>query len=293
MTAVNRIRCYLADSLDRVVNALKWPFALTCFFFLPSCFLVCWPSLMSLLRSSSLPPFMLGILAFGLVCRLIKRTVVWNWLWVLEHETVHLLTGLLCLKVPKRWLVSSKGGYVGFDRGGNWLIIIAPYVIPLIPLLAFGVLQIVSTLMPLKPWVLPACMGFSMAAHVAFTWMESDFRQPDIQRLGGLFSLLVAPTLHLIFLAVVLIVSGASKDSTTCQLSDLFQEVGKNGVVAWRAVADRGSSFICAKTPTEVPDTRTSAETYAVPQPTKTATSASTGIRFERKSASKHKTDSP
>jgi|694.fasta_scaffold35260_9 hypothetical protein len=95
-------------------------------------------------------------------------------------------------------------------------------------------------------------MGFAIAAHVAFTWMESEFRQPDIQRVGGLFSILVAPTMHLIFVAVVLILSTAATNSPIQPLSNLFQEIGQNGFVAWKTFADHGSGFIFAKAPTEV-----------------------------------------
>lgn len=288
MNSLNRSRGHLSDTLDCLIKLCKWPSAFTAVFFLPSSFLACWPTILQLVRSPSLIPFLLGNFAFLLVNKVMRKTTLWTWLWVLEHETIHLLLGFLCLKIPNRWSVTSQGGYVGFDRGSNWIITISPYVLPLIPLLTFATVQTLSAFMPLKPWVLPASMGFSMAAHVAFTLMESDFRQPDIQRVGGLFSVLVAPTLHLIFVAVLLILSTSSTNSAIRPLSNLFQEIGQNGFVAWKAFTDRGSNFIFSKTPTELPEVREpSTEIPDVPMPTNAATPTSTGIGFERRSAIK------
>lgn len=292
MNSLNKTRCYLSDSVDRLINLFKWPFAVIAVFFFPSSFLACWPSILQLVRSPSLLPFLLGIAVFWLVNKVMRKTSFWGWLGVLEHETVHLLLGLACFKIPNRWRVTSRGGHVGFDRGSNWIITISPYVLPLIPLLTFISVQSLAAFTPLKSWVLPASMGFSMAMHIAFTWMESHYRQPDIQRIGGLFSILVAPTLHVIFVAVVLILSSSSTISAIVPLSNLFQQIGQNGFVAWKAFADHGSDFIFAKTSTEVPDTGTSPESYAEERPSKRTSSASTGIRFERRSAVKATSDS-
>jgi hypothetical protein len=282
MNSLSKTSCYLSDTADRLINLLKWPFALTAVFFFPSSFIACWPSILQLVRSSSLLPFLLGTVSFWLVNKVMRKTTLWTSLWVLEHETVHLLFGLACLKTPNRWSVTSQGGHVGFDRGGNWLITIAPYVFPLIPLLTFASIQAISTFIPLRSWVLPASMGFSMAAHVSFAWMESDYRQPDIQRVGGLFAVLVAPTLHLIFTAVVLILSASPTSLVIRPVSNLFHEIGQNGFVAWKAFADCGSNLIFAKTPTEVPDAGASRETYVEDRPIKRSSPVSNVIRFDR-----------
>ena len=92
-----------------------------------------------------------------------------------------------------------------------------------------------------------------MAMHTSFTWMESHIRQPDIQRVGWLFSILVAPTLHVIFLAVVLILSSSTSiNAIGGPLTNLFQRIGQNGFVAWKSVAIHGSEFIFEKDGSEV-----------------------------------------
>lgn len=287
MSALRKTRYYLSDSMDRLINFFKWPFAITAIFFLPSSFLACWPSILQLVRSPSIFPFLLGLIAFWSVNKVMRKTALWTWIWILEHESVHLLVGIACFKIPNRWSVTSQGGFVGFDRGSNWMITISPYVLPLIPLLTFASVQTLSAFMPLKPWVQPASMGFSMAAHVNFTWMESHYRQPDIQRVGGLFSVLVAPTLHLISVAVLLILSASSTNSAIRPISNLFKEIGENGFVAWNIFVDRGRNFIFADRITDVTDTRAAAEDYTNSGPTKTFTSVPSGFCFERKSAIK------
>ena len=215
---------------------------------------------------------------------------LWTWLWVLEHETVHLLLGLACFKTPKRWRVSSDGGHIGFDRGGNWLITIAPYVFPLIPLLTYSGIQLLSAFVPLNAWVLPASMGFAMAAHIAFTWLESDYRQPDIQRVGGLFTLSVAPTLHSLCVAAILILTTSSSNPDASPLPERVREIGQNGFAAWKLLGDGGRRLLFAQ-PNHEPKGGPPSETYRDEASSPNPISSSKGIRFERKSSARPKTN--
>ena len=277
----------MSSLVDWLINIFKWPFAIIAVFFFPSSVLACWPTMLELLRSNSLFPFLVGVAAFWLLNKVIRQTTIWVWLRVLEHETVHLLFGLACFKIPNRLLVSSRGGHVGFDGPSNWIITFSPYIFPLIPLLTFLSVQSLAAFMPLKSWVIPASMGFSMAMHIAFTWMESHYHQPDILRIGRLFSILAAPTLHVIFLAVVLILSSSSTISATDPILNLFQRIGQNGFVAWKVFGNKGSEFIFAKNVTEAPDAAPSAQPHADPRTAKEAASVSSGIRLERKTANR------
>jgi hypothetical protein len=229
-----------------------------------------------------LVPFLAGIAAFFLVEKIMRRTWFWAWLGFLEHETVHMLVGLAFLKIPNRWSVTSRGGHVGFDRGGNWIITISPYVFPLIPFMTFVTLQSLPAFMSLRSWVLPAAMGFSMAMHTSFSWIETHSCQPDIQRVGWLFAILVAPTIHVIFLAVVLILSSSTTFSGAGgPIANLFQRIGQNGFVAWKSFAIHASDLIFEKEGTEVPYAAPSLKSPKDPHP-KSAPSATSGIRFER-----------
>jgi hypothetical protein len=281
MRSLSTIRAFWTDCLDRLLKLLKWPVAMTSLFFLPSVFLACWPSILQLLRSNSLIPFALGAFAFFLVYRIIRKSAIFTWLWVLEHELVHLITGILCLKIPKRWRVSSKGGHVGFDRGSNWFITISPYVFPLIPLLTLLCIQSLSTFLPLRSWVLPASLGFAVATHIAFTWRESEFRQPDIQRVSALFALLIVPTTHLIFLGSLLIVT-ASPDSPVQPLSQFFREIASNGTGAWKTCATSVSKLVLATQSNAPPEVRPSIDTQAEPQEVK-KTSTAKRFYFQRR----------
>ena len=280
MNSLRKTRCLASDIVDRLINLCKWPFAFIAVFWFPSSVLACWPSFLALFRSTSLLPFLVGIAGFWLVFKVFRKTTIWAWLFVLEHETVHLLFGFACFKIPKRWHVSSRGGHVGFDRGHNWLITISPYVFPLVPIMTFLCVQTLAAFLPLKSWVLPACMGFSMAVHIAFTWMESHYRQPDIQRVGGLFSILVAPTLHVIFVGVMLILSSSTTIPPLGPVSAFFKRIGQNGLVSWKVIANHAGEFIFSKGATEAPALAPSAKMQADP-PDRTV-SAPSGMRFER-----------
>jgi hypothetical protein len=254
-------------------------------FFLPSSFQVFWPAILILLKSSAFIPFFLGILTFLIVNKFLRKTAIWTWLWVLEHETVHLLVGLLCFKIPKRWRVTSNGGHVGFDRGGNWLITISPYIFPLLPLLTFICVQLLSLYLPVRTWVLPASMGFAVSAHTAFTWMESDRRQPDVQRIGGLFALLVAPTVHFVFLCVILVLTASSQGSPVQPVAKVLQEIAYNGPNAWRIFALRSSEIVFAdpiasEPSSSIPANESKSKGYSMDK----NTPASNRLYFERKS---------
>ena len=240
MTFNKRNRWRFTDKVDQVINGVKWPVAAITVFFLPSSFQACWPAIQSFMRSGNFMPFLIGIACFLLVKKMIRRTPLWTLLWVFEHESIHLLFGLLCLKLPNRWSVTRKGGCVGFDRGFNWMITLAPYVFPLIPFLAFVCFQLLTTCVELDAWMLPAVMGFATAMHVAFTWVESHRRQPDIKRLGAVFSLLVVPTMHCVFLGIVLALSSSSATRPFESIATQLMHIGLDGLQAWGAMNSDG-----------------------------------------------------
>ena len=89
-----------------------------------------------------------------------------------EHELTHLLVGLIFLKKPAHFTVTShSGGETGL-YGGNFIITLAPYFLPT---LAF-------------------IIGFVVSYHVFSTIQEFSYSQPDIATSGKAFS-----TLFLIF----------------------------------------------------------------------------------------------
>lgn len=189
------LRVSISDFVDRVLMIIKWPVAIASVAMLPVATMYCWRCFTELLGTGNLFPFVAGISSFIALFKLFKNSIYWHWLRVLEHELVHLVFVIICLKRPSGLQVLSDSGYVSYDRGGNWLITISPYVFPLIPITAIAATKL-SAVGSVSSWTFPAIMGFALAAHAAITWWESEFRQPDIQKVGPLFAVMICPSLH-------------------------------------------------------------------------------------------------
>ena len=108
-----------------------------------------------------------------------------------EHELTHLLVGLLFLKNPAHFTVTShSGGETGL-YGGNFVITLAPYFLPTLAFIMLPFYLIISAEFQLH---FLAVFGFVVSYHVFSTIQEFSYSQPDIASSGKLFS-----TLFLIF----------------------------------------------------------------------------------------------
>ena len=108
-----------------------------------------------------------------------------------EHELTHLLVGLLFLKKPAHFTVTShEGGETGL-YGKNFLITLAPYFIPTFAYLLLPFYLIINSEYHLPYFTV---LGFMVSYHVLSTIQEFSYRQPDIATSGKLFS-----TIFLIF----------------------------------------------------------------------------------------------
>ncbi|MDA7951201.1 MAG: hypothetical protein MPJ24_06900 [Pirellulaceae bacterium] len=215
--------------IDWIINPLKWPIAALSLYFLPACWVTFWTISIESLQTKAILPFSIGIFMFWATNKMLGRTVLWNWLRIFEHEFVHLIFGLACLKKPVRWHVSSREGYIGFNCPSNWLVTISPYIFPLIPVVCYLLVSTINHFSPLHWMILPASMGFAVACHVAFTWIESEFTQPDIEKVGSLFAIVVSPSIHLVFMTVALEASMQSKGTLVESTAKVIRQIGSNG----------------------------------------------------------------
>ena len=108
-----------------------------------------------------------------------------------EHELTHLLVGLIFLKKPAHFTVTShSGGETGL-YGGNFIITLAPYFLPTLAFIMLPFYLIINKEFQLQ---FMAVFGFIVSYHVFSTIQEFSYSQPDITNSGKVFS-----TLFLIF----------------------------------------------------------------------------------------------
>ena len=170
-------------------------------------------SKISLTDSRSLA-FLIGLGIFVPFHFVAKRIIpsTWSYLQTLEHEITHLLIGLLFLKIPVGFRVSAHEGgevrQIGLGTTGQTWVTLAPYFFPTVSLFVV----IIAYFANLDTKILLAVLGWTTAFHLVTNWMETSFRQPDLQKAGILKTLLILPVMNLIcYGAVLAFVAAGSK----------------------------------------------------------------------------------
>lgn len=193
---------------NRVIDRLKWPVALAMLVVLP-------PALLSLVRLAvhiathprPWAPLWAGLAAFGLLWGLwLRRDTAANWLYTLEHELTHAMAAALTLNRITGLSAERGSGHLTYQGHGNWLISLAPYIVPTFCLPVLLVLQLATP--SAQPWLM-AALGLTLGLHLHGTWVETHAQQTDLQRHGRLASLCILPgAFALAMLAVLASVPG-------------------------------------------------------------------------------------
>lgn len=136
----------------------------------------------------------------------------WSYLQTLEHELTHLLIGLLFLKIPVGIRVSAHEGgevrQIGLGTTGHTWVTLAPYFFPTVSLAVL----IVAYFAGLNSRLLLGILGWTTLFHLVTNWSETSFRQPDLQKVGLLKTLLILPVMNLIcYGSVLAYVAGGGK----------------------------------------------------------------------------------
>lgn len=158
--------------------------------------------------------FLMGIVAF-LPCLFIGKRFfnsLWCYLETLEHELTHLLIGLLFLKLPTGIRVSAHAGgevrQIGLGTTGQIWISLAPYFFPTVSLAVL----IIAYFFKINDLYLLALLGWTTVFHLVSNWGETSFRQPDLQKVGILKSILILPIMNLIcYGSILAFVAGGGK----------------------------------------------------------------------------------
>jgi len=145
--------------------------------------------------------FLYGFLGYGLLYLVFLRSEV-TFLEIFEHELAHTVTAYAFLNRVHLFAVHAKvGGVVEHQRASNFVIVLAPYFLPLFTL----------PLLPLRPFInTPAVnainflIGASLAFHYAGLAKEFSPQQPDIRHSGLVFSLILILFFNALFAVLIL-----------------------------------------------------------------------------------------
>ncbi len=128
----------------------------------------------------------LGGTAAYLLVHFLVRKPERMYLWA--HEFAHLIVAKLFFRRIHQFHISSRdGGKVVMD-GTNVLIDLAPYLLPLYSIAAFGAAALFRKTSPWVPDVYLALASFLFAMHVLFSAAGFLAGQPDLKRSGRVFS---------------------------------------------------------------------------------------------------------
>lgn len=166
------------------------------------------------IRDSRWLAFVLGGIVF-IPCWLVGKRIIpsiWSYLETLEHELTHLLIGLIFLKIPVGIRVSAHEGgevrQIGLGTTGQTWVSLAPYFFPTVSLFVL----ILAYLLKVNTGYLLGFLGWTTIFHLVSNWGETSFRQPDLQKVGILKSILILPVMNLIcYGSVLAFVAGEGK----------------------------------------------------------------------------------
>lgn len=160
-----------------------------------------WVLLTSQADLRSLQWFIFGLLFYLVVYLAFYKHMRFYEIFV--HESTHMLVALLFLHQPKKFIVNvEEGGLAAWSNGSNFIITLAPYYLPV---LTIPLLIIKAFAPPVAYAPLDFLIGFFYAFHVvSLATFELRPSQPDIKKVGWIFSFVMIGILNAIFLAIIL-----------------------------------------------------------------------------------------
>jgi len=192
----------VSAGVDRVIGWLKWPVGIVSLVFLPGVFYALGFVIRDIARRpSSIVPTLVGAAAFTvfwLVALLPKRSR--HHVVILEHEFTHWLFALLTLHPVSGLRASMRGGgHVAYQGRGNWLIALAPFVVPTFSLIAIALAGWWHS-----PRALSALLGGTLAWNAIANWSPAHRHHGDHREGGRIFSFLFVTCANALLLGLVL-----------------------------------------------------------------------------------------
>ena len=128
-----------------------------------------------------------------------------SYLYVLGHELTHAVFTWFCGGRVRSFRATSEGGEVTTTKS-NFFIILGPYFFPIYTILACCIYFGISLFSGANEYVSQFIflIGFSWAFHVVFTAHFIKMKQPDILKIGTVFSMSLIYLINLAILAFIL-----------------------------------------------------------------------------------------
>lgn len=143
----------------------------------------------------------------GIVTYLVVHSIFYKptYLYILGHELTHALFTWLCGGRVTSFRATFRGGRVTTTKS-NFLITLGPYFFPVYTVLIACTYFFVSFFSGAgrHASVFIFLIGFSWAFHVVLTIYFIKMEQPDIMRMGALFSIVLIYVINLIIVALIL-----------------------------------------------------------------------------------------
>ena len=146
--------------------------------------------------------FLTGIVAYLVVHSIFYKPI---YFYILGHELTHALFTWLCGGRVTSFRATFRGGRVTTTKS-NFLITLGPYFFPVYTVLISCAYFFVSFFSGKESHVsvFIFLIGFSWALHIVLTIYFIKMEQPDIMKMGTLFSIVLIYVINLIIVAFIL-----------------------------------------------------------------------------------------
>lgn len=148
--------------------------------------------------------FFLGMIAYLVLMSFSKALFAQNFQFfrTFTHELTHTIFIILSFKKIRAFQATShQGGEVHVVGGGNMLILLSPYCIPIFTI----TFLLLRPLLQIQFWpYLEFLIGASYLFHLHTNWLQTGLRQTDINKYPYLTSFSFIILFHFILLGVVL-----------------------------------------------------------------------------------------
>lgn len=188
--------------LDRVLGWLKWPLGILSLVFLPGvAYAFTFVAREIVHGPRVIVPVLVGAGAFlALWLVVLRPRTALHYLVTLEHELTHALVALLTFhRVPGVISTIRGGGHVRYTGRGNWLISIAPFVVP-----TFSLIVLAVSIWLHERHILGGVLGFTLAWNIVGNWSPAHRHHGDHREAGTIFAFLFIACGNLLVFGLVL-----------------------------------------------------------------------------------------